>query len=346
MMSAEVRFEQQKHLGVITLSRPQALNALTLAMIKLIYTQLIQWQTEPSIHAIVIRGEGEKAFCAGGDVRWLYDQGRDQHAELMNFFANEYRLNRLIHEYPKPFIALLNGITMGGGVGVGLHGSHPIASDTFKFAMPETTIGFFPDVGASYLLARCPGALGIYLGLTGHRLGAHDALYVRLVKSIVPSDRFDDLFIALLNADLSEHASQRVDQSVAEYALSSEQTPQIALVQDLINQCFSCNTIEAILERLAMLQTEWANSLHADLLMKSPLSLKVTLEQLRRTNSLSMAECIKMDYDLAGHFMAGHDFFEGVRALLVDKDKSPHWQPSTLAAVTHEIVAAYFETIK
>ena len=341
-MSVDVTFGQKKNLGLITLARPNALNALTLAMIKTIQQQLIAWQLDDAIHAVVIQGEGEKAFCAGGDVRWLYEKGRHHDAELMQFFWHEYRLNHFIHHYPKPYIALLNGMTMGGGVGVSLHGSHPIASERFKFAMPETTIGFFPDIGSSHLLSRCPGELGTYLGLTGHRLDAEDAYFCKLIKTIVPSERFLELLLTLTETNLAHEPFKKVDECVAAFAIPTAAAP-IQAHLNLINTCFSEATINGILASLEKCGTEWANTVRAELLNRSPLSLKVTLEQLRRAKNLSMVECIKMDYDLVLHFMTDSDFYEGVRALLIDKDKSPKWQPHTLDEVSHAKVIDYFE---
>ena len=170
-MTDDIVFERKQQIGLITLKRPQALNALTLPMIKALQQQLLQWEGDKSIHAVVIQADVGKAFCAGGDVRWLYESGLAKNPEQMQFFWHEYRLNHTIHQFKKPYIALMNGITMGGGVGISLHGSHPVATENFVFAMPETGIGFFPDIGASYLLARCPGQTGIYLGLTGNNLG-------------------------------------------------------------------------------------------------------------------------------------------------------------------------------
>lgn len=340
-MTVDVTFGQNKHIGLITLARPNALNSLTLPMIEAIQKQLLVWQSDDNIHAVVIQGDGEKAFCAGGDVRWLYEKGRHHDAELMQFFWHEYRLNHLIHHYPKPYIALLNGMTMGGGVGVSLHGSHPIASERFKFAMPETTIGFFPDIGASHLLSHCPGELGTYLGLTGNRLGADDAYFCKLIKAIVPSERFPELLAVLIETNLAFDAFKKVDECVKLFATSPAAAP-ISTHLTAINTCFSADTIEEILANLAKNQTEWANTLGAELLDKSPLSLKVTLEQLRRAKTLSMAQCIKMDYCLVGHFMADSDFYEGVRALLIDKDKSPKWHPATLFEVSNVKVADYF----
>ena len=340
----DVLFDQKQHLGIITLSRPNALNALTLPMIKAIQRQLDAWKSDQSIHAVLIKSDCEKAFCAGGDVRWLYEKGQHHDAELMQFFWHEYRLNYSIQHYPKPYIALMDGMTMGGGVGVSLHGSHPIASERFKFAMPETTIGFFPDIGASHLLSRCPGEIGAYLGLTGNRLNAEDARFCGLVKAIVPSEHFADLILALTNADLSDNAYEKVDACIASMSKTTPVTDApIQAHLDTINTCFAPRSMNEIMSHLEHINIEWASALFVDLLAKSPLSLTVTLEQLRRAKSLSMADCLKMDYCLVGHFMKDNDFYEGVRALLIDKDKSPKWQPANLAQVSQAMAANYFE---
>lgn len=340
-MTADILFSQQRHVGLITLNRPQALNALTLSMIKAMQHQLLQWEKDRTIHAIVIQAEAGKAFCAGGDVRWLYEAGRKKDPEQMQFFWHEYRLNHFIHQLNKPYIALMDGITMGGGVGVALHGSHPVASERFVFAMPETGIGFFPDIGASYLLSRCPGSLGTYLALTGNRLHAADAQAAHLVKQVVPSEHFPDLLKALLDADLSESAHQRVDECISRFGrLGHAETERHA---PEINHCFRYNHVEAILDSLREMDSEWTNAMALSLLEKAPLSLKVTLEQIHKAKSLSMADCIKMDYCLVSHFMKENDFYEGVRALLIDKDKTPKWQPDCLERVTPAKVADYFE---
>ncbi|KTD47371.1 Enoyl-CoA hydratase/carnithine racemase [Legionella rubrilucens] len=341
-MTVDILFSRQRHLGLITLNRPEALNALTLAMIKAMQHQLLQWQKDTSIHAIVIQAAPGKAFCAGGDVRWLYEAGKRKDPEQMQFFWHEYRLNHFIHHLNKPCIALMDGITMGGGVGVSLHGSHPVASERFVFAMPETGIGFFPDIGASYLLARCPGQLGIYLGLTGNRLNAEEALTMQLVKQQVTSEQFPALLNALVEADLSKDAYRGVDDCLSRFA-ARRSNAEIENHLAEIDHCFRYPHVEAILDSLREVDSEWTKNLASRLLEKAPLSLKITLEQIHKAKSLSMAECIKMDYCLVSHFMKDHDFYEGVRALLVDKDKAPKWQPDCLERVTSARVADYFE---
>ncbi len=340
-MTVEIIFSHERHIGLVELNRPQALNALNLPMIQALQQQLQRWQADDNIYAVVVKAEGEKAFCAGGDVRHIYHLGSDKYAEKMQFFWHEYRLNHYINQFNKPYIALMDGITMGGGVGISLQGSHPVASERFVFAMPETSIGFFPDIGASHLLARCPGQLGVYLGLTGERLNAQEAYKLGLVKQVVPSEKTSSLLIRLLATDLSKDAHQRIDSCLQEFAKPVDNTT--IENQAIIDRCFAQESVEKIFSSLQNEKGDWAQATLENLAKKSPLSLKVTLAQLRKAKSLSMAECIKMDYCLVSHFMRSPNFYEGVRALLIDKDKSPHWQPDDLALISEEKVASYFE---
>lgn len=340
-MTADIAFARERHIGLVTLNRPKALNALTLEMIKALQQQLQLWQNDDDIHAVIVQAEGEKAFCAGGDVRWLYDSGLNKDPAQMQFFWHEYRLNHYIHHYSKPYISLMNGITMGGGVGISLHGSYPIASERFVFAMPETGIGFFPDIGASYLLARCPGSFGVYLGLTGDRLNAQDALALGLIKQIISSDKLQDVLMSLIAADLSRNAHQAVANCLQEFSMPAD-WGVLENRQAVVNHCFAQDGVEKILTSLQLSGDEWALQILHNLQQKAPLSLKVTLAQIQKAKTMSMAECMKMDYCLVGQFMRDPDFYEGVRALLVDKDKSPHWQPETLALVSAAKINDYF----
>lgn len=344
MHSEDVLCQRQKNLGIITLARPKALNALTHSMVQAIYAQLQSWEQDNAIHAVVIRSEGDKAFCAGGDVRWLYEHGRQDVATCLEFFRDEYRLNQYIADYPKPYIALMQGLTMGGGVGVSLHGAYPIAGEKFQFAMPETTIGFFPDIGASHLLAKCPGAIGMYLGLTGLRLNAQDALYCGLIKKIIPAEAFDELLDVIAGLDLQQDAEKQLDTCMQNFALPSSSAP-VTIMENLskIDTYFSVNNFDEILLKLqADSQDPWAESVLRTVLQKSPLSLLVTFEQLQRTKQLSLAACLAIDYTLVRHFMQDHDFYEGVRALLIDKDNAPQWVPSHISSVDHPMVENYF----
>jgi enoyl-CoA hydratase len=340
-MTQEVLFTREGQLGFITLNRPDALNALTLSMIMELQKQLILWKEDKSIGAVVLRAAPGNAFCAGGDIRKLYN-GRGNETEQMQFFWHEYRLNHFIHQFGKPYISLMDGITMGGGVGISLHGSHPVASERFVFAMPETGIGFFPDIGASHVLNRCPGFIGMYLGLTGDKLSSQDALSAGLVKHTIPSGQMDEVVKELLNIDLSESAHAQVTQCLTRYnkVLGEKNLIQI---KPLIDACFSQPDVESIRQSLNHCKETWAEKTDSALNQKSPLSLKVTHYQLQKTKGLSLAECLKIDFDLVGHFMRDSDFYEGVRALLVDKDKNPQWNPPYLDLVTKNRVVNFFE---
>lgn len=341
-MTSEITFTREGQIGLITLNRPQALNALNLAMIKALQQQLQLWNDDNKIQAVVVQAAAGKAFCAGGDVRWLYEAGLAKNPEQMQFFWHEYRLNHYINNFKKPYIPLMDGITMGGGVGISLHGSHPVATERFVFAMPETGIGFFPDIGASYLLSRCPGQMGIYLGLTGNRIGAQDAHALGLVKYMIAANKLEAVLESLLKTDLSKDAHQSVKACLTKFVMSTEHAP-IESEQIEINACFAQSTVEKIFAALQAKGNEWALATLHNLEQKAPLSLKVTLAQIQKAKSMSMADCMKMDYCLVSQFMQEPDFYEGVRALLIDKDKSPHWQPESLALATEAKVADYFE---
>ncbi len=341
-MNEDILFSRHQSLGIITLNRQGALNALTLPMVKAMQQQLIEWQKDSGIAAVVLQAKPGKAFCAGGDVRWLYEAGLENDPKQMEFFEHEYRLNHYIHHFSKPYISLMDGITMGGGVGVSLHGSFPVASEQFVFAMPETGIGFFPDIGASYLLARCSGGLGMYLGLTGQRLSANDAVFAGLVKYQIRSEMMPEVIPRLAALDLFEHAHERINacfQSMAQETTSDMSFEHKALIDD----CFTRTGVNEILEALKQYDNPFADNLYQKLQKKAPLSLKVTFEQIQRARTLSLGECLKMDYVLVRHFMEDHDFYEGVRALLIEKDKTPHWDPADLDNISEAQVIKYFE---
>lgn len=341
-MTDDVIFSQEKHIGLITLNRPQALNALTFQMILALQEQLQAWRQDNTVHAVVIRAVEGKAFCAGGDIRSLYDTGRSDRTLQMQFFWHEYRLNHFIHNFNKPYIALMDGVTMGGGVGISLHGSHTVATERFLFAMPETGIGFFPDIGASHLLSRCPGAFGEYLGLTGNRLSAVDSHALGLVRQLISSDKLDEVLEYLINTDLSTDAHARVHTCLKNFAMPKAVAPIMA-IEAAVNQCFDQVTVEAILAGLQEKDDNWSKETLQNLSQKAPLSLKVTLAQIHKAKRMSLADCLNMDYCLVSHFVQHPDFYEGVRALIIDKDKSPQWQPKTLVEVTGEMINSYFE---
>lgn len=330
----DIRFDQSGRLGIATLDRAQALNALTLDMARLLDQQLVRWTFDGSVAAVVIRSAGGRAFCAGGDIRALYDAGRRGDDYIREFYRVEYRLNHRIKAFRKPYIALIDGIVMGGGVGLSIHGSHRVATERALFAMPETGIGFFPDVGGSWFLPRCPGAVGTYLGLTGARIGAADMIHCRLATHHV---RSSDL------AKLTEMlASRDANDAIGQFAADPGSSPLVQRRAE-IDRCFSPFDVEQILARLDREGTEWARDTAALLRQKSPTSLKVTVRQLLAGAKLrDFAAAIRMEYRLTQHFMAGHDFYEGVRAAVLDKDQAPRWQPATLAEVSDEAVERYF----
>ena len=335
----DIDFNSKQHIGMITLQRVDALNALSLPMVIALQQQLYSWQSDNDIHAVIISSASDKAFCAGGDILSLYHSNYQQQ---MQFFWHEYRLNHFIHKFNKPYIALMDGLTMGGGVGIALHGSHPVASPRFVFAMPETGIGFFPDVGSSYLLARCPDPFGVYLALSGQRIDASSAYALGLVRYLIPDTSMRTIVHELMQTDLSEDAFARVDECLQRYTLSNSST-EIMQLQPLLKSCFDHLGLESILAQLAAIDDMRACELLNILDKKSPLSLKVSLELLARARSMNLAECLKMDYCVAANFMRSHDFYEGVRALLLDKDKSPHWRPAALAEISDASMLAYFE---
>ncbi|MCH9689694.1 MAG: enoyl-CoA hydratase/isomerase family protein, partial [Gammaproteobacteria bacterium] len=338
-----ILFSVQHHVGMITLNRPNALNALTFPMFKALLSQLLDWQQDDAVHAVVIQAVPGRAFCAGGDVRWVYEVGQTKPEVPLELFKHEYRLNHLISKLGKPYIALMDGLTIGGGVGVTLHGSHTVASERFAFTMPEVSIGFFPDIGSSHLLSACSGGFGTYLGLTGRRANAADSKTLGFVGYTIPSTSFPLILDDLYAADLSTQADVTVSRCLNQY---QETMPAGSAAEeaDAVSRAFeNKQALREVFEGLGNEDSDWARETHALLQQQSPLSLHVTLEQLKRAKNLSLAECLAVDYGLAYHFLKDHDFYEGVRARLVDKDKAPQWQPATWEAVSDDEISHYFE---
>jgi enoyl-CoA hydratase len=342
-MAMDIRFDRQGPLAIVTLDRPRALNALTLGMAAAFDDRLAAWADDADVAAVVIRSADARAFCAGGDIRALYEAGRRRDPHVRDFYRTEYRLNHRIKTCGKPYIALIDGIVMGGGVGLSVHGSHRVVSERCQFAMPETGIGFFPDVGGSWFLPRCPGELGAYLGLTGTRIGAADTLYCGLATHYVPGSELARVEAALEQASWKgDHA--RVVTTLLDRMGGDAGAPPLARHREAVDRCFAGDTIEEILSRLAAENTAWADETTAVLRRKSPTSLKVTLRQLRLGGGLSdFAAAMRMEYRIALHTVAGEDFYEGVRAVVIDKEQAPQWRPSTLAEVSDEMVGHYFE---
>lgn len=345
----DVLFEKRGSIGLITLNRPKALNALSLAMIRVMLPQLKAWSADPAIGAVVIQGAGDKAFCAGGDVRAVYDAGLAAKADgtidrgmTADFFREEYVLNHAIHNFPKPFIALVDGISMGGGVGLSVHGPIRVATERMLFAMPETGIGLFPDVGGGWFLPRCPGELGTYYALTGARAKAADALALGYATHYVPSDRLPSLTDALA---ASNWADARTAETILAGFVADAGRPAILDDKPAIDRCFAHDRVEDILAALKADGSAWAAGMLERLSGLSPTSMKVSLRQLRLGRTMSYDRIVTMEYRLSQACMIGRDFYEGIRAVLVDKDKTPRWQPASLDDVSDDMVASYFEPL-
>jgi enoyl-CoA hydratase/carnithine racemase len=330
--------EVKGHIGHIHLNRPEALNALNLDMIRSMTRVLDDWQDDGRVRAVVVTGEGAKAFCAGGDVRALADSAKGDKVLARTFFREEYQLNHLTHVYPKPYIALIDGVVMGGGCGISLHGAVRVAGPKLMMAMPETGIGLFPDVGGGHFLSRMPGATGIWAALTGARMNAADAVTLGLATHFAGD--FAPILAELTAADLHDAAAD-VAAILARHTGHVGES-LIAALQPKIDRHFGHATVEAIIDSLDADDDPWAAEQLGILAGKSPTSLKITLEQIRRAKTLDLAACLQMEYRMGWRVVEGHDFVEGVRALLIDKDKSPKWGPSTLQEVTDTYVAAHF----
>lgn len=349
-MTEDVTCEVRGSIGLITLNRPKALNALTLGMIGVIDPALRDWAADESVQAVVIRGAGDRAFCAGGDVRAVWDAGKARErgegdgALTASFFAEEYRLNRRIKRFPKPYLAILDGITMGGGVGLSVHGSHRVTTEKTLFAMPETGIGLFPDVGGTYFLPRLPGQLGTYLALTGARVQAADLHYLGIGTGHIPSDKAEALVELLAGSDLSgDDPHKRVDDLVATFEASVGE-PTLPGHREAIDRCFGAGTVEEILAALVQEGTEWADATAKTMLSMSPTSLKLALAQMRRGVELDFDDAMRLEFRMMQGCMRGHDFYEGIRAVLVDKDRNPKWSPAALEDVGPDMIDSYFGT--
>ncbi|KFQ91319.1 hypothetical protein Y956_03979, partial [Nipponia nippon] len=345
--TAEVLLEKKGGAGIITLNRPKVLNALSFSMIQQIYPQIKTWEQDPETFLIIIKGTGGKAFCAGGDIRAIADAGKVGDRLAEDFFREEYILNNATGTCKKPYVALIDGITMGGGVGLSVHGHFRVATEKTLFAMPETSIGLFPDVGGGYFLPRLSGKLGYYLGLTGFRLRGRDVLKAGIATHFVESEKLPALEKDLIA--LKSPSMENIADLLNSYQVKSKVDQEKEFVLDehmeKINSLFSANSMEEIVQKLkqdgspfAMKQLETINKM-------SPTSLKMTLRQLREGASMSLQDVFTMEYRLSQACMRGHDFYEGVRAVLIDKDQSPRWKPAALEEVSDEFVDNCFKPL-
>jgi enoyl-CoA hydratase len=325
--------------GRITLNRPKALNAITLGMVEGMTSALDAFEGDPSIRTIIIDGAGERGLCAGGDIRALYDTRNDGPALAREFWTKEYRLDLRIATFPKDVVTFMDGIVMGGGLGVSGHARHRVVTEATAFAMPETAIGFMPDVGATWLMPRAPGEIGTYLALTGERIGAADAIHAGFADWFVPRASLPELVATLGKA--GEPASVTLQRFARDPG-----APQLAELRNEIDRLFAGDEAETIMARLADAKSGFAERTRATLLQKSPTSLKVTLAAQRRGRALpSLAACLDMEYRVVMRFFEGHELHEGIRAAVVDKDRDPRWNPARLEDVTAAMVSRYFEPL-
>jgi enoyl-CoA hydratase len=340
----EIRFRRRGPLAEIILTREKALNALSLDMIQQSDSYLTAWARNPAVQVVAVYGAGEKAFCAGGDVRAVWESHKAGGDLPRAYFRHEYTLNRRVRNFPKPYLALIDGATMGGGVGISVHGSYRIAGDSTVVAMPETAIGFIPDVGTTHVLSRLPGRIGMYMALTGARLGPADAVHAGLATHYVPSSEVLRIPDALVAVSTETDMTAVIERVLAEKAADPGPAP-IAEHRARIDACFDGDSVEAIVAALERDGSDWANATLATLRGMSPTSMKLTHAALRRAETMDFDDCLKMEYRLSQACMAGHDFHEGIRAVLVDKDKSPQWSPARLDEVDDKTIAAAFESL-
>ena len=339
----ELLFETRGRLGILTLNRPQATNALSFGMLQGLTAALAEIGHSAAVDAVLIRNEG-RAFCSGGDLLEILAEapGPTFERRRREYFATEYALNYRINTFPKPYIAIIDGLTMGGGCGVSLHGSHVVATERTLLAMPETAIGHFPDAGATWFLNRLPGEMGVYAGLRGLRFTAGDVVAFGLAGSFVASAGLGDLVDAL--AGLPRLDRQVVDDVLARF--SGKAGPSaMATRQARVDELFSAPTVEGIAEALANAKESWAEAALGVLQHASPLSLKVTLRMLREGRTMAIAEALRREYRICVRITGGHDFREGVRAALIDKDHIPRWQPDRLELVDEPMVEACFRPL-
>ncbi len=336
-MTDEIISRVTGNLGHITLNRPKALNALTQDMCEAITACMVKWEADDAIGAVLIDGAGERAFCAGGDVILLHDSGKAGDARAENFWRTEYALNELIHRYSKPYITLIDGFVMGGGVGLSVHGGHRIAGDNTQFAMPETGIGYFPDVGGTYFLPRLGMAAGQWLGMTGARLGAGDCLALGIANDFIETERHAAFTKALGEAKL-DGSKEAVTSIIARFATPG---PMAAPLPAALN-AFEENSPVAILRALDGMDGEWAAKQAKSLRRKSPLAISITFEAIKRGAKLDFKDAMRAELDLSLGFLKTQDFYEGIRSQLIDKDRNPKWQHDSLDDVTSDQVERVF----
>jgi enoyl-CoA hydratase/carnithine racemase len=348
-MTDLIKTEIRRHTGIITLDRPAALNSLNLDMVRAMTATLLAWRNDPRVSAVLVKGSSERAYCAGGDIRFFHQKGSASAtggaALIEDFFTEEYALNYLIHTYPKPYVALMDGVVMGGGMGIAQAGPPTrvrIVTERTKMAMPETGIGFFPDVGGGWFLSRATGQLGTYLGVTGEVIGAGDALYAGLADLFVPGSALTELEDAIIQGEDARATAQAF---AVRFASQIDPLPsRLAQHRAAIDRHFALDSVPAIIASLSAEDNEFAQATLATMHKRSPLMMCVVLAQLRRAAHLDIADCLRLERTMVRRCFEHGEVIEGVRALAIDKDHAPQWQPSTLEQVTAERVEKFFDS--
>jgi enoyl-CoA hydratase len=327
--------------GVLRLNRPKAINAITIEMVRGIDAALSQFETDPSVSLVLLEGAGERGLCAGGDIRGLYDSARAGGDLGKTFWAEEYIVNARVESYPKPYVAFMDGIVMGGGVGLACHSSHRVVTEKTRIGMPEVSLGFFPDVGGTWLLSRAPGEIGTYLALTGQTVNGADAVYAGLADALVPSELLPSLRVALTEA--SRGVSHADVNAIIERFAAPALSGLLAANRQLIDRLFAHDTMEKIVAALDADRSDFAARTLKTIHEKSPRGLKVTLRLLRQARGLaSLKQALVHEYRAALEVFASRDFVEGIRAAIIDKDRNPAWAPPRIGEVTEQMVDAYF----
>jgi len=342
-MTDTVKTKAHGGIGHITLNRPDALHALNLPMCEAIHSTLQDWREDDAVKMVLIDHEdGSRGFCAGGDIAMLAESGKGDGQEARAFFAEEYRMNAAIKSFPKPYLAIMDGVTMGGGVGLSVHGDFRVATERTLFAMPETGIGLFPDVGGGWFLPRLQGELGTWLALTGARLKGSDVFAAGVATHFIPSDRLPELRLKLEATEFGDDAATVLSELLAKLSEPAAQGSYEAHLRT-INQCFAHDRAEAIVEALERDGGEWASKQAATIREKSPETVKVALRQVREGAACeTFEENMAMEYRIGWRKVQSADFLEGVRAVIIDKDHNPKWSPATLESVSTADVERYF----